>query len=93
MYYSTLSHFEATLRGHATAFAHVGILKDGEKGFSTDFAMWLYKVKGAGGASGGWAILIHEFANASGANPDDVFRDLAQEFLQTWAPDETANAG
>lgn len=92
MYYLALSSFEAFLRGHATAFSQVGILKDDDEDFSSAFAMWLYMQKGAGGASAGWAILIDGFAAASGANPDHLFRDLAEEFLQIWAPEDTADA-
>jgi hypothetical protein len=84
MYYSSLSEFEATLRGHATAFQQMGVISRDE-GFSTCFADWLCRVKAASGAAAGWAVLINELAAAASADPDVVFREQVQEFLQTWA--------
>lgn len=83
MYYSALSQFEAMLRGHSTAFQQMGVITRDE-GFSSVFAEWLYEVKGASGASAGWAVLIDEMASVANEDPDVVFRDLVQEFLEEW---------
>jgi len=82
MYYRSLADLEAKLRGHATAFQQLGIIKRDE-GFSRSFAAWLYDNRGVSGAAG-WAVAIEELASATRADPDTVFRVQVEEFLLDW---------
>jgi len=89
MHFRDVAEFEAILHGHYLAYDQLGHRLERSETFNSAFSEWLYRAKGATGASAGWAFSIGELASAQGRDATELFSEFVREFFPLWSTRES----
>ncbi len=87
LHYRNLDDFRTFLTGYFSAYSLLEKIDD-ENSFNTCFNNWLCHKTNSSGSSG-WEAVINELAKEKDADPEQLFFDYVQEFLDQWGKEVT----